>query len=117
MRAAGQTRYLIIVGPEMDAYSIDTPFAPGRGAGFHHITDGTSNSILVLETDSPVPWTKPDDLQCTKGEPRPRVISPHAGGSHALFADGTPKFIKSTIDPNILSAILTINGGDVTSWA
>jgi prepilin-type processing-associated H-X9-DG protein len=112
---AGQTRYLVIVGPEMDAYSINTPFAATRGAGLHHMTDGTSNTILVLETDFPVPWTKPDDLQWTKGEPLPRLKSRHDGGSHALFADGSTRFIISAVDPNIFLGLLTINGGEVLS--
>jgi hypothetical protein len=37
----------------------------------------------------------------------------HAGGLHALFADGASRFMKSTIDPNTLLSILTINGGEV----
>ena len=65
-RRAGKTSYMVIVGPEMDAYSINTAFEPTRGAALHHVTDGTSNSLLVLETDVMVPWTKPDDLQWCK---------------------------------------------------
>ena len=114
-RRTGKTSYLVVVGPETDAYSINTPFEPTRGADIRHITDGPSGTILVLETDAPVPWTKPDDLHWTKGEPLPRVASPHAGGSHAVFADGASRFIIATIEPNTLQAILTINGGEVVS--
>jgi hypothetical protein len=49
---AGKTGYLVIVGPETDAYSINTPFEPTRGADIRHITDGTSQTILVFETDT-----------------------------------------------------------------
>ena len=76
---AGKTGYLVIVGPETDAYSTNTPFEPTRGADIRHITDGTSQTILVFETDVMIPWTKPDDLQWVKGGPLPRVASPHAG--------------------------------------
>ena len=114
-RHAGKTGYLVVVGPETDAYSVNTAFEPTRGADLRHITDGTSNSILVFETDLAVAWTRPDDLQWSKGEPVPRVASPHVGGSHVLFADGAPKFLKATIDPNILSSLLTINGNEVLS--
>jgi hypothetical protein len=112
---SGKTPYLVVVGPETDAYSINTPFEPTRGADIRHITDGVSNTILVFETDIAVQWTKPDDLRWTKGEPLPRVASAHAGGSHVVFADSTAKFIKATIEPRILEAILTINGGEVLS--
>jgi hypothetical protein len=114
-RRSGKTSYLVVVGPETDTYSINTPFEPTRGADIRHITDGLSNTILVLETDVAVPWTKPDDLRWTKGEPLPRVASAHAGGSHVVFADTAIRFIKSTIEPRILEAILTINGGEVLS--
>jgi prepilin-type processing-associated H-X9-DG protein len=114
-RRAGKTGYLVIVGPETDAYSINTPFEATRGADIRHITDGTSNTILVLETDLLVPWTKPDDLQWSKDEPLPRIVSPHSGGAHALFADGGSRFLKSTIAPNTLVALLTINGNEILS--
>ena len=88
---------------------------PAHGTDTRHITDGSSQTILVLETDTPVPWTKPDDLKWTKGEPVPRLASPHAGGAHAVFADGSIRFLRSTIEPQRLEAILTINGGEVLS--
>jgi hypothetical protein len=105
----------VVVGPETDAYSVNTPFGPTRGADIRHITDGLSSTILILETDVLVPWTRPDDLHWTKGEPLPRVASSHAGGAHVVFADSAIRFIKSTIDPTILEGILTMNGGEVLS--
>jgi prepilin-type processing-associated H-X9-DG protein len=39
----------------------------------------------------------------------------HPGGVNALFADGSVKFIKSTIDGNTWRALGTINGGEVLS--
>jgi prepilin-type processing-associated H-X9-DG protein len=110
---AGQTGYRVIVGPENDAYSINTAFGPTRGADIRHFTDGTSNTILVLETDSFVPWTKPDDLHWSKGGPLPRLGSPHPNGAHALFADGATKFLTAPIRPEILLALITMNGGEV----
>jgi prepilin-type processing-associated H-X9-DG protein len=110
---AGRTSYRVIVGPENDAYSVNTAFAPTRGADLRHFTDGTSNTILVLETDSVVPWTKPDDLHWTKGGPLPRVASPHPSGAHVLFADGATRSLKPTTPPNVLLALLTMNGNEV----
>jgi prepilin-type processing-associated H-X9-DG protein len=114
-RRAGRTSYMVIVGPANDAYSVNTAFEPKRGADIRHFTDGTSNTILVLETDAFVPWTKPDDLHWEKGAPLPGILSPHPGGAHSLFADGGVRFLKPTIRPETLLAILTMNGGEVTS--
>ncbi len=32
------------------------------GQSFHDVTDGTSNTVLVIESSAWVPWTKPQDL-------------------------------------------------------
>ncbi len=114
-RRMGRTSYMVIVGPENDAYSVNTAFEPTHGADIRHFTDGTSNTILVLENDSFVPWTKPDDLRWQKGGPLPGVASPHLGGAHALFADGMTRFLKATIDPNVFLTLLIMNGGEVIS--
>jgi len=112
-RRAGRTGYLVVVGPMTDFGSINTPFEPTRGVEIREITDGTANTVLVFETDALVPWTKPDDLRWARGGPLPHLASPHAGGAHALFADGSTRFIKQTIRPDVLQGILTINGGEV----
>jgi prepilin-type processing-associated H-X9-DG protein len=111
---SGRTGYQVVVGPETTPTSVNTPFEPGRGADLREITDGTSNTVLVVEGDSPVPWTKPDDLQWSPDGPLPRVESPHGGGSHAMFADGSIRFVNVTIQPETLRAVLTINGGELT---
>jgi hypothetical protein len=112
---AGLTGYRVVVGPDADAWTSNTVFQPTRGVDIREITDGTSNTVLALENDSLVPWTKPDEIPWAPGAPLPRLASPHPEGAHALFADGTVKFLKATIHPETLLAILTINGGEVTS--
>lgn len=113
-RREGRTGYLVVVGPKTDPTSVNTPFEPTRGVDFREMTDGTSATVLVLETDAFVPWTKPDDLRWSPGGPLPRLSTPHSGGAHALFADGATRLLRPTIDPGVLLAILTINGGEVS---
>jgi prepilin-type processing-associated H-X9-DG protein len=110
---AGRTGYLVVVGPKTEVGSVNTPFEPTRAADFSEFFDGTSNTALVLETDTLVPWTKPEDLAWTPGEPLPRLASPHDGGASVLFADGSVRFLKATIAPTTFLAILTKNGGEV----
>jgi prepilin-type processing-associated H-X9-DG protein len=114
-RAKGQTGYLVVVGPITEFGSANTPFEPTRGAEIREMTDGTSGTVLVFETDSLVPWTKPDDLRWERDGPLPRLASPHADGANVLFADGTARFLKNTIIPRILLGLITMNGGEVLS--
>jgi len=114
-RRAGRTGYLVVVGPITDVGSINTPFEPTRGVEIREMIDGISNTVLVIEADALVPWTKPDDLRWAPGGPLPRLASPHTGGAHMLFADGSRRFIKATIDLRILQALLTMNGNEVLS--
>jgi prepilin-type processing-associated H-X9-DG protein len=113
-RREGRTGYRVVVGPKTEPSSVNTPFEPTRGVDLREITDGAANTGLIFETDATVPWTKPDDLLWTPGGPHPRLASPHPGGVHILFADGSLRFLKGTILPQLLMAILTINGGELT---
>jgi prepilin-type processing-associated H-X9-DG protein len=96
----------------------------GKGAGFEgkdglglaEFTDGTSNTLLVVEAPEAVDWTKPDDL---KFDPDPEKALPnlkskvHPGGFNAAFCDGSVRFIKDSIDKMVLRALITRNGGEV----
>jgi hypothetical protein len=111
-RQKGLTGYLVIVGPKTDETSVNTAFEATRGIDLREMTDGTSTTILMLETNQQVPWTKPDDLRWAPGSPLPQMASPHDGGAFAAFADGSTRFLKSTIESSTLTGILTINGGE-----
>jgi Protein of unknown function (DUF1559) len=112
-RSKGQTGFLVIVGPITDPWSVNTPFEPSRGLDMRSFTDGTSNTILVFETDAFVPWTKPEDLRWEKDSPPPRLASSHPGGAHVLLADGATRFFKKTLSTEVLKNFVTINGGEM----
>jgi prepilin-type processing-associated H-X9-DG protein len=114
-RRSGQTGYLVVVGPPTDQFSVNTPFEPTKGADIRHITDGLSQTVLILETNHLIPWTKPDDLNWAPGDPPPVLASPHDGGSHVAFADGAVRFLRKTFNPQTFAAMLTINGSEVIS--
>ena len=41
--------------------------------------------------------------------------SPHPGGSHFLFADGTARFLGNSIDQTVYRKLSTIDGGEAIS--
>jgi chromosome segregation ATPase len=85
------------------------------------ITDGTSNTILVIEGGSAVPWTKPEDLPFTAPNfvaATPNVKIPPLGGAfpdviHAAFADGAVATIRRNFDKTAMAAAITRNGGEI----
>ncbi len=112
-RKWGMTGYMAVIGA-------GTVFRPDyQPVRFQDISDGNEQTILVAESPRSVPWTKPEDI------PIELVLAPgglgsnhgyHNDGFNALFADGTVRFLKRSITPGTLSALLSRNGSeDVTS--
>ncbi len=103
----GQTTYLAVVTP-------DSILQPGKSRSLSGIGDGTSNTILVIEVpfEHAVSWMSPQDadesliLQSFQADSKQ---TQHSGGAHALFADGTVRFLSSKIEPATLKALLTAN--------
>jgi hypothetical protein len=48
-----------------------------------------------MEAAEPVPWTKPEDPSYTPDGPLPKVGGLVGNGFHALFADGTVRWIEA----------------------
>ena len=90
-------------------------FDPTKPVGLQQVTDGTSNTIAVVEGKTPVIWTKPDDITFDP-EARPSLLdagSNHSGGFNALFTDGSVRFIKTSIAVQTFWSLITRAGGEV----
>jgi prepilin-type processing-associated H-X9-DG protein len=100
------THYQVIAGPR-------TLFEGPTGVPISEVTDGTSNTLMVVEAAAGVPWTKPDDLAYIPDGTLPVLGSQHAGGENALFADGSVRFLKRSLAAPTLESLITRNGGEV----
>jgi len=88
-------------------------FANPKGTSIRQITDGTSNTIMVVEVDpdSSVIWTKPRDLAYRPQRPLQGLGKAHPGGFNVAFADGSVHFISNSIDPRVFLQMLNMADG------
>jgi hypothetical protein len=83
------------------------------GVRLTEITDGTSNTLLVVEAGAEVPWTKPEDLPFDPKKPLPNLGGLFPEVFYAAFCDGSVRGLKKTMDEQTLRALITRNGGEV----
>lgn len=80
-----------------------------RGVRFTDFIDGTSNTILVVETADAVNWASTDDIAYDPKAPLPK-LGIFDGGFHALMADGSIRWIPSNTPEETIRAMITRNG-------
>lgn len=110
---------------------------PGKreGTKFSEILDGTSNTIMFVEAKRDIPWTKPedipyaDDLRPANAPVPPQGVPsryagdkplPKFGGHYSNFflvalCDGAVRVVHQNVDPNVLRALITRDGGEVVN--
>lgn len=133
----GQTFLRTTCGPQGVIYSlplqpgqkplpVGEPGRPVRGRRQIDFSDGLGNTILFAESETAVPWTKPDEMwllpvpknQQTLRSNNNRMLPPKLGkafegGFHAVIAFGQVVFYKATLPPAKLSSLLTVAGGEM----
>ena len=92
-------------------------FENGQTVKIADVFDGTVSTLMVVEAEKPVPWTKPEDLPYEENKPLPKLGGQFKDGFAAVTADGAPHFIKKTLHPLMLSSLITRNGGEVIDAA
>ena len=93
--------------------TFNSPGTFGVARTFADITDGTSNTIMVVESSESVPWTKPDVFALDPQKPKAK-LGINKGKLNVLMGDGSVRFIDLTkISDETLRNAITINDGMV----
>ena len=78
------------------------------------MTDGLSNTLMIVEAGEAVPWYKPDVLAYDGKLPLPQLGAKDADRFLAVMGDGSVReFRPSKLGEKSLRALITINGGEV----
>lgn len=114
---ASNTSYLVVAGPK-------TVFPGATSVGIKDITDGTANTILLVEAaGSGINWLEPRDLSYeealhgvnTKAAAGMNlgISSHHEGGAQAAFVDGSVRYLRDTLTADQLRPLLERNDGQL----
>jgi hypothetical protein len=99
---AGQTDYLFVTGK-------GAVFESGKTTKISEITDGTSNTMIVVEVEnSGINWAEPRDLPIN--QPMSLPAGNHPGGNMSAFADGSVRFISKAAAASDIRAAATKDG-------
>ncbi|MDZ4817355.1 MAG: DUF1559 domain-containing protein [Planctomycetota bacterium] len=87
--------------------------AAKTGTTVRQIKDGLSNTILVVEAERDIPWTKPEDIPVEKDKPLPELRSPNPLAYRFAFADGSVQQLPSGVMEETIRKLITPAGGEV----
>ncbi|MBA4062628.1 MAG: hypothetical protein C0501_02760 [Isosphaera sp.] len=94
----------------------------GKGAAFEpgarlmgvDVTDGTSNTIGIVEAGPPVEWTKPADLPFDPNKPFPKLARPFKNTLMVGMLDGSALALDPDLDADVLKNLVGRADGLVT---
>jgi hypothetical protein len=110
--AKNSTHYQVVVGPntmfDPTAFPAGCPRSEAGGDG--------AFTILIVEAESAVPWTKPDDLSWAPGQPVPRLgLSQRTWNGReyfwAAFVDGSIRNFSRDMNEQVIRSMTSRKSG------
>jgi hypothetical protein len=86
----------------------------GEQVSLAAITDGLSNTFMVVEAGKPVIWTKPEDMPF-EGKDVPLLGGMFDGAFTAVMGDGAARRFKKGIDPDLLKRLIDPQDGQAVN--
>ena len=77
-----------------------------------HVTDGTANTIAIVEADRAVEWTKPEDWSFDRSKPTDGLGQLWGGVFNASYVDGSIHRIQLDKPADEIGILFTRNGGE-----
>jgi hypothetical protein len=87
----------------------------GRRSTIFAITDGPSNTIVLVEADDRVPWSKPQDLPYAADQPLPKLGGHYHGDFVVAMADGAVRVVTKKASEKSIRAAITPRGGEISA--
>jgi RNA polymerase sigma factor (sigma-70 family) len=101
----GKTHYRVFTGP-------GTVFEGAKRIRLTDVKDGLSNTLLIVEADEAVPWTKPDELPYDPKKPLPSLGRRLKDGFYVAVCDGSVHLVRPPVNEEVLRAAITRSGGE-----
>ena len=106
---AVKTFYQGIAGP-------GTAFEPGLKLKIVSVTDGTSNTLGVVEAGPAVEWTKPADISYDPRKAFPKFDGPFRNVVLVATLDGAAHALKPDLKDQVLHDLTTRAGGEIIDF-
>lgn len=107
------------VAPHLTTYhaivAADSVLRPEASRRIAEITDGTANTVVVIEVDTAraVPWMSPEDEGAEFFETlSEKSATAHQRGSNGLFTDGAVRFLGADLSADARKKLITATAGD-----
>lgn len=104
------TTYLAPIGDK-------TVFGQDKKVDFQHVTDGTSNTVIIVELkpEHAIPWTSPEEYSFDPADPAAKLRSVNGRVSIAIM-DGSVKALLESEPASVWNALFSRNGGEVVNF-
>src|SRR5262249_26736525 len=95
------------------SFSGEGALMSGKPQKIFTITDGTSQTFMIVEAGLTVPWTKPVDVAYDAQKPLPKLGGIFDGAFNVAMCDGSVRFVPKGVKDENLKKFITVAGGEV----